>query len=86
MDIIAVTQQIKQLRRKPEKNPGSVKVTRTNDHVIAHARALPTELSREMGAGTRFSKVPKLYGPFSRVTIPSVGFCYLGNMLKARLS
>ena len=26
----------------------------------------------ELGAGGRFSKVPKLYGPFSGVTIPFV--------------
>ena len=51
--------------------------------------------------GARFSKVPKLYGPFSGATIPFISqerrgfksssfshfsFCHLENMLKDRLS
>ena len=58
--------------------------------------------SHHFGPGARFSKVPKLYGPFSGVKIPfvtqewrgfkssnftvSFPFCYLENMLKDRLS
>ena len=56
---------------------------------------------KPLGSGARFSKVPKLYGAFSGVTIPFVSqerrgfnssnfscfsFCCLENMFKDRLS
>ena len=67
--------------------------------VFFDCKCLGSEPSTRSGA--RFSKLPKIYGPFSGVTIPFVsqerrGFkssnfrviflCYLENTLKDRLS